>query len=97
MATRSASIAGAGRRAWAASEARSGARFDNVGALITVITAALVLLGLMMILSASFVSSFTNYGSSFLFFKRQLLWVVFGLISFFVFSRLDYRKLKGTG
>ena len=97
MATRSASIAGAGRRARAASEARSGARFDNVGALITVITAALVLLGLMMILSASFVSSFTNYGSSFLFFKRQLLWVVFGLISFFVFSRLDYRKLKGTG
>ena len=97
MATRSATIAGSGRRARAAGGARSQARFDNVGALITVITAALVLLGLMMILSASFVSSFTNYGSSFLFFKRQLLWAAFGLISFFVFSRLDYRRLKGTG
>ena len=106
MATRSASIAGARRRARTAGarrrartagDARSAARFDNVAALITVITGALVLLGLMMILSASFVSSFTNYGSSFLFFKRQLLWVGLGLISFFVFSRLDYRKLKGAG
>ena len=97
MATRSASISGARARARRQAAARARARVDNVGTLITLITGALVLLGLMMILSASFVSSFTTYGSSFLFFNRQLLWVVIGLVSFVVFSRVDYRKLKGVG
>ena len=97
MATRSASISGQRARARRQAATRARARVDNVATLITLITGALVLLGLMMILSASFVSSFTTYGSSFLFFNRQLLWVVIGLISFVVFSRVDYRRLKGVG
>ncbi|MDQ3986938.1 MAG: putative lipid II flippase FtsW [Actinomycetota bacterium] len=69
----------------------------NVSVLITIISSALVTLGLIMILSASFVSSFTNYGSSFLFFNKQLIWVGFGILAFVVFSRIDYRRFRGSG
>ncbi|MEA2446459.1 MAG: cell division protein FtsW, partial [Actinomycetota bacterium] len=48
-------------------------------------------------LSASSVTSFATYGSSFLFFKRQLIWAVVGVGAYFVFARLDYRKLSGSG
>ena len=95
MATRSASIARGRTRNRATARSRSSA--DNAGTLITLVTFALVLLGLMMILSASFVSSYTNYGSSFRFFNRQLLWVALGIAAFIVFSRLDYKRLKGIG
>ena len=100
MATRSASIdnrrAGA-RHSKQKAAASSRSTVDNGGALITLVTFALVILGLMMILSASSVSSFTNYGSSFLFFKRQLMWVTLGVVGFVAFSRFDYKRLKGVG
>lgn len=57
----------------------------------------MVLLGLIMILSASSVSSFATYGSSFLIFNKQLVWAGIGLAGFVFFSRYDYRKLKNTG
>src|SRR5918992_2795018 len=65
--------------------------------LLSVVVAALILLGLVMILSASSVSSFATYGSSFLFFKRQLLWAAIGLVVFVFFVRMDYRRLRGWG
>jgi cell division protein FtsW len=65
--------------------------------LLTIATLSLVLLGLIMILSASSVASFATYGSSFRFFNRQLIWAVVGVIGFFVVGRIDYRKLKGLG
>ena len=65
--------------------------------LLMVSTGALVLLGLIMILSASSVSSFATYGSSFLFFNKQLIWAAIGLAGFVFFARYDYRKLKGKG
>ena len=65
--------------------------------LLTVTLGVLLLLGLVMILSASSVTSFANFGSSFMYFKKQLLWAVLGVISFVVFARLDYRRLKGVG
>jgi cell division protein FtsW len=65
--------------------------------LIVVVVASLLTLGLIMILSASSVSSFANYGSSFLFFKRQLLWAGVGVVAFIFFSRLDYHRLRNTG
>lgn len=65
--------------------------------LLMVSTGALVLLGLIMILSASSVSSFATYGSSFLFFNKQLIWAAIGLGGFVFFSRYDYRRLKGKG
>jgi cell division protein FtsW len=77
--------------------ARSRARSGNPVVLLIGGIASLVLLGLIMILSASSVSSFATYGSSFLFFKKQLLWAAIGIVGFIGFSRLDYRKLRGAG
>ncbi|MFN2488229.1 MAG: putative lipid II flippase FtsW [Actinomycetota bacterium] len=65
--------------------------------LIAITACSLVVLGLTMILSASSVSSFAQYGSSFLFFKRQLIWAVVGIACFAVLARLDYKRLKGLG
>jgi cell division protein FtsW len=65
--------------------------------LLTVTTVALLVVGLVMILSASSVQSFASYGSSFVFFKKQLVSVALGLVAFFIGYRIDYRKLKGFG
>jgi cell division protein FtsW len=79
--------------------ARSSARVHSgqPAALIAMLSCLLVVVGLIIILSASSVTSFANYGSSFLFFKRQLLWAVAGMALFVLFCRLDYRRLKGFG
>lgn len=71
--------------------------FGHPAVLIPLVTGALLVLGLVMILSASSVSSFATYGSSFWFFRRQLLWALIGLVGFFFFRRLDYRRLKNFG
>jgi cell division protein FtsW len=65
--------------------------------LMTLITAALMILGLIMILSASSVTSFTTYGSSFRYFQKQLIGAAFGIVAFVAFSRFDYRRLRGVG
>lgn len=65
--------------------------------LISVTTLALVGLGLVMILSASSVSSYTRYGSSFTFFSRQAIWAVIGVIVFSALARTDYRRFKRLG
>lgn len=65
--------------------------------LLSITVGALLLLGLIMILSASLVSSLAANGSSFTFFKKQLLWALIGVAAFVVFSRLDYRRLRGWG
>jgi cell division protein FtsW len=51
-------------------------------------------IGLIMILSSSSVEALANYGSSWLFFKRQLLWALLGLLALCVTSRFDYHKLR---
>ena len=96
MASRSQALSGAAGKSRA--EAKSTAkRRSQPATLLMVSSGALVLLGLIMILSASSVSSFATYGSSFLFFNKQLLWAGIGLAGFVFFSRFDYRKLKGKG
>ncbi|MGH8974816.1 MAG: putative lipid II flippase FtsW [Acidimicrobiia bacterium] len=52
------------------------------------------LVGLVMVLSSSSVEALANYGSSWLFFKRQLLWTVLGLAAMAAASRFDYRHLR---
>lgn len=69
----------------------------NPAVLLGITAGALVVLGLVMILSASSVVSYTAYGTSFYFFKRQLLWAAVGTIGFMVFASMDYRRLKGWG
>lgn len=90
----------------AAHKARAGrARSDSAGqlylghpaVLISVTALALVGLGLVMILSASSVSSYTRYGSSFTFFNRQAIWGVIGIIVFSALARSDYRRFKRLG
>ena len=71
-------------------------RRDPATMLMTVVF-ALLSLGLIMILSASFVASSLSNGSPFLYFNKQLIWAAIGLVAFIVFARLDYRKLKGWG
>ncbi len=88
---------GARRLKGATGAAQSGLRFGHPAVLITVSVISLVLLGVIMILSASSVYSFTSHGSSFWFFKKQLVWALLGLIAFFLFSRLDYRRLRNVG
>lgn len=57
-----------------------GARGDRSIALLLSTTAVLTLIGLVMVLSASSVSSYARYGSSFLFFKRQLAFALVGAV-----------------
>ncbi len=92
MGARSEAIARAARRPAAVALSTGGPP-----ALLAGTTLVLVILGLIMILSASSVSSFATYGSSFLFFNKQLMWAVVGIGCFVVCTRLDYRKLRGTG
>jgi cell division protein FtsW len=57
-------------------------------------TAALVSLGLVMVLSASSVQAYENYGSSFLFFVRQAAYAVVGAGALWVASRMRYQAWK---
>jgi cell division protein FtsW len=53
-------------------------------------TAALTAIGLIMVLSASSVASYAQYGSSFLFFKRQAMYAVAGTGILVLTSRMRY-------
>ena len=60
----------------------------------------LCLLGLMMVLSASSVQALHSYGGAWMFFQRQVVWLVLGGIALAVASRVDYhlwRKLVRPG
>ena len=57
-----------------------------------VITVLLLLsLGLVMVLSASSPTSFQEYGKSYKYFLRQLIFAIMGLIAMYFVSRIDYR------
>jgi cell division protein FtsW len=58
---------------------------------LSISVAILTMAGLVMVLSASSVSAFAEYGSSFLFFKRQLLYAVIGGAALLGAARLPYR------
>src|SRR5713101_2834855 len=49
------------------------------------------IVGLVMILSASSVAALSDYGSSWYFFDRQLIWAVAGVAAFVAASSVDYR------
>jgi cell division protein FtsW len=60
-------------------------------ATLTLSVVVLTMAGLVMVLSASSVSAFARYGSSFLFFKRQLLYACMGGVVALVVSRVRYQ------
>ena len=53
-------------------------------------TTVLTIVGVVMVLSASYVFSYLEYGSSFLFFKRQLAYAIVGFAALLVTSRMRY-------
>jgi cell division protein FtsW len=75
----------------AAARARAERSARRVLAMLSLSVAVLTLVGLVMVLSASSISAFAAYGSSFLFFKRQLLYAAIGAVCMLGASRLPYR------
>ena len=96
MAVRSETLRGSRSRA-SKTKTRSRLPVGHPATLISVVSILLVVLGLVMILSASSVSAFANYGSSFTFFKKQAIWATFALVAFAVVSRTDYRRFRRLG
>jgi cell division protein FtsW len=74
-----------------ADERPTAARADRSVTLLLAATAGLVVFGLVMVLSASSVSAYREYGSSFLFFVRQLAYAGVGVLALLVVARIRYR------
>ena len=60
------------------------------------VVAALVGIGLIMIFSASSATAVRSFHDATYFLKRQLIWLMIGLIAAIATYRLDYRKLAGV-
>src|SRR4051812_42032603 len=60
--------------------------------MITAVVGALTAVGLVMVLSASSVMSFSNYSSAWYVFERQLGFALVGVIAFVVAARVDYHR-----
>jgi cell division protein FtsW len=89
------------RRRPAALTGRAGrARLTVAGAstpeflLLAATTTVLLVLGLVMTFSASFVQSASSTGDAFWVFQRQLLWCAVGLVPMAVVALTDYRRLR---
>jgi len=62
--------------------------------LLLALTGVLLVIGLVMVLSASSVQSLAEFGSTWVYFVRQVMWVLIGLVGLVISSRLDYRLLR---
>jgi len=58
------------------------------------VTLVLCLLGAVMIFSASAVTAQQQYGQSYYFVARQVVWLLFGLVGMFALMKLDYHRLR---
>jgi cell division protein FtsW len=74
----------------ARSRARTKASTRRTLTLLLAPTAFLVVGGLLMVLSASSISAFAEYGDSFRYFIRQLTYAIVGVAALFVTSRMRY-------
>jgi cell division protein FtsW len=61
-------------------------------ALLIAIVVALDLAGLVMVLSSSSVHALREYGSAWMFFQRQIIWLGVGAAALVITARLDYRR-----
>jgi cell division protein FtsW len=59
--------------------------------LLAVVVSALVVMGLVMVLSASSVQALRDFGSSWIVFQRQAMWVFIGSVALAITLRVDYR------
>ena len=69
-------------------------RSDRAVRLLLASTLSLTVIGLVMVLSASSVSAYARFGSSFLFFRRQLLYAIVGAAALWVTSRMRHAAWK---
>lgn len=69
---------------------------ERLAALLTAVLVVLTLFGLVMVLSASSVTSlnYQNSDTPFFHFRRQAIWAAIGAVAFLVASRIDYRVLR---
>jgi cell division protein FtsW len=58
------------------------------------LTVALLTIGLVMLFSASYPYALQNYGDSYYFFKRQLIFAVAGFVIMLLVSKINYKLLK---
>jgi cell division protein FtsW len=61
--------------------------------LLTLVT-VLIVVGLIMVLSASSVEALRLYGSSWALFERQVLWVALGAVALILSARIDFRRWR---
>jgi cell division protein FtsW len=66
-------------------------RPDRTVGMLLASTISLAVIGLVMVLSASSVSAYARFGSSFLFFRRQLVYALVGAAALWLASRMRYR------
>jgi cell division protein FtsW len=62
--------------------------------LVVVLVAVLCLTGVVMVLSASSITSLQKYGTPWHFFIRQLVWLFFGSLGFGLALRVDHRRWR---
>jgi cell division protein FtsW len=79
------------RTAPARATTRSSTR-SSTAILLVAVVAVLNVIGAVMVLSASSVSSLTDYGSPWFFFLRQMLWTAVGLAAFVFAIKFDYHN-----
>ena len=65
--------------------------------MLAAVVALLCLIGLVMVLSASSVQALREDGSSWFYFRRQVLWMAAGTAALVLAARLDYRSLRRAG
>jgi len=75
---------------------RSGRRSTTFVVLLAVL-ALLNMIGLVMVLSASSVNALHEYGSSFYYFNRQVMWVALGVVALLLAARIDYHRWQRLG
>ena len=63
---------------------------------LILVTLTLLMIGVVMIYSASAVLAGRQYGDSLYFIKRQLLWAMIGLMAMGVMSRIPYSIWQGA-
>ena len=73
---------------------RASLRTGSTFGLMAATAAAIIGMGLVMVLSASSVEAFKTYGSSFLFFRKQLVGATIGAVVLVALAKVDYRRLR---
>lgn len=66
----------------------------KVDYVIAAAATALLLIGLIMVFSASSMVANNNFGSLTYFFRKQIIWGIIAFIMMLLFSRLNYQRLK---